>query len=157
MLRKLSVRGLTVSLVPAMHVVLAILKYLWASPNTALGLSFGALGLLTGGSVNRFGPVLEFHGGVVTWYMKLIRKAGMTLGYVVVGPDEYSLAAARAHELVHVEQYGRWGPFFLPAYAISSIVQKLKGNNPYLDNFLEVEAYARAPIGPIRKPDEEQV
>lgn len=138
-----------------MRGILAILRYCWALPNTLLGLAFGLLGLLTGGSVNRFGVVLEFHGGIVTWYMKLIRKLGMTLGYVIVGRDEPALARAREHEMVHVEQYGRWGPFFLPAYAISSLVQKLKGRNPYRDNFLEVEAYARAPIAALEM-DEEQ-
>ncbi|MFK7822225.1 MAG: hypothetical protein AB8G99_26250 [Planctomycetaceae bacterium] len=132
-----------------MRLIVSILQYIWALPNTSIGLVMGGVGLATGGRVQRHGVVLEFHGGFVTLFMRIIRKAGMTLGYVILGPDTESLNIARAHELVHVEQYGRWGPLFLPAYVLSSLVQWLKGKRPYRDNFLEVEAYAREPINPI--------
>jgi hypothetical protein len=43
---------------------------------------------------------------------------------------------------VHVRQYERWGPFFIPAYLLCSVWLMLRGYNAYLDNPFEVEAYA---------------
>ena len=45
----------------------------------------------------------------------------MTLGHVVLGRSAAALAETRAHERVHVTQCERWGPFFVPAYAASSL------------------------------------
>ena len=92
----------------------------WASPASLLGLTAGLLGLVTGGGVQRSGPILEFWGGLVTWLLRhapLVKGAlAMTLGHVVLGQSRADLARCRAHELVHVRQYQRWGPLFLPAY-----------------------------------------
>ncbi|MDO8964417.1 MAG: hypothetical protein Q7W30_08015 [Coriobacteriia bacterium] len=52
------------------------------------------------------------------------------------------------HEHVHVRQYERWGPFFLPAYAISSLVQLARGGDPYRDNRFERQAYAESVTDP---------
>jgi hypothetical protein len=41
---------------------------------------------------------------------------------------------------VHVRQYERWGPLFVPAYLVSSLVLWLRGRDPYWDNPFEVEA-----------------
>jgi hypothetical protein len=43
---------------------------------------------------------------------------------------------------VHVRQYERWGPAFLPAYLLSSLLQLLRGRNPYRENHFERQAYA---------------
>jgi hypothetical protein len=51
----------------------------------------------------------------------------------------------RTHELVHVRQYERWGPLFVPAYLASSAIIWLRGGDPYRDNPFEREAYAVAP------------
>ena len=63
--------------------------------------------------------MLECHGGAVTWLLRktpLIRgAAALTLGHVVLGLDPQALDETREHELVHVAQYERWGPAFLPA------------------------------------------
>ena len=67
----------------------------------------------------------------------------MTLGHVILGIDGATLDSARLHEQVHVRQYERWGPLFLPAYFASSLVQLLRGRRPYLDNHFEREAYAK--------------
>ena len=145
-----------------MRVIIGILKYIWALPTTTIGLTMGLFGLLSGGSAKRHGCVFEFHGGFVGWFLSDVPRIlfgqsaiiAMTFGYTILGRTQTDLNRARAHELVHVEQNGRWGPFFIPVYAFSSIVQRLKGNNPYRDNFLEVEAYSRAPIGPTMDNDE---
>ena len=51
------------------------------------------------------------------------------------------LDRTRAHELVHVRQYERWGPLFVPAYLLSSAYFLIRGCDPYLDNPFEREAY----------------
>ncbi len=132
-----------------MQFILGILKYLWALPNTIIGMVIGVLSLLTGGSAIRTGAVFEFHDGFATWFLKNVTKSGilaMTLGYTILGKDRIALDDARDHEMIHVAQYGRWGPFFLPAYLISSIAQQIKGRDAYRDNMFEREAYANSVI-----------
>ena len=59
--------------------------------------------------------------------------------------DRSTLAQLRRHEHVHVRQYERWGPLFIPAYLLSSLVQLLRGRNPYRENHFERQAFALAP------------
>lgn len=128
--------------------VLTPLVILWASPATLLGLGAGLCGLASGGRVQRRGRVLEFHGGMVTWLLRRAPLVGgaaaMTLGHVVLGQNAGDLDYAREHELVHVRQYERWGPFFIPAYLFCSLVLWLRGGNAYLDNPFEREAYGKS-------------
>jgi hypothetical protein len=92
--------------------------------------------------------VVEVHGGIIT---RLLRHglpwvgggAAMTLGHVVWGRDETCLEASRAHEHVHVAQYERWGPLFIPLYLSASLVAWLRGRDPYFDNPFEHEAFER--------------
>lgn len=70
---------------------------------------------------------------------------------MVLGRDPSCLERCRRHERVHVRQYARWGPFFLPAYLLSSFWQWLRGRDPYRDNAFERQAYAAAPIGPAER------
>jgi hypothetical protein len=65
----------------------------------------------------------------------------MTLGHVILGRDTAALAATREHERVHVRQYERWGPLFIPAYLGCSLYLWLRRRDPYYDNPFEVEAY----------------
>ncbi len=120
-----------------------LLCWLWASPASLVGLVAGMVGLCTGGSIQRVGPTLEFWGGAVSGLMqsRLVRARGMTLGHVILGVSQPALESVRLHEWVHVRQYERWGPLFLPAYLISSAVLWLAGRNPYWENPFEVEAY----------------
>lgn len=64
----------------------------------------------------------------------------MTLGHVVIGRDAMALEGTRAHERVHVRQYERWGPFFVPAYFLAGAWALLRGGHPYFDNRFEREA-----------------
>lgn len=134
------------------HVVkrsLLILRYLWPSPYTALGLLLGALGLLLGGHWRRHLGVMEFFGGrlgaVLARLPQPLAFSAMTLGHVILALDRSALAQLRRHEHIHVRQYERWGPFFLPAYFLSSFLQLLRGRNPYRENHFERQAYALAP------------
>jgi hypothetical protein len=125
------------------------LVYAWTLPTTALGLLFLPLALLsrTGGARVVDG-VLELHGGAVTFFLKhctLLRggASAMTLGHVVLARDEQSLDLTRDHERVHVRQCERWGPLFIPAYLVASLLVLLRGGRPYEDNPFEREAYGR--------------
>jgi hypothetical protein len=123
------------------------LAWIWASPATALGLAIGALGLITGGRMQRRCGVIEFHGGAVTKLLEQFpgEPIAMTLGHVVLGRISAALDICRTHELVHVRQYERWGPFLIPAYFACSAYIWFHGGDPYRDNPFEQEAYAIAP------------
>jgi len=107
------------------------------------------LGILTGGRIARVGRFVECSGGAVTWLLNhtpLIRgAAALTLGHVVLGLDAAALQATRDHERIHVAQYERWGPFFLPAYGLCALTLWVAGRHPYWDNPFEREAYRDAP------------
>lgn len=65
----------------------------------------------------------------------------MTLGHTILGQSSTGLEFVRDHEQVHVRQYERWGPAFLPAYLISSFYLWMRGRDMYRQNPFEVEAY----------------
>lgn len=125
-----------------------MILYVWTLPNSLLGLIAGSLGLLTGGDYQVERGCLEFYGGFVKWFlMKLGPNGGviaMTLGHTILGQDQDGLALARDHEQVHVGQYERWGPFFLPAYLGCSAWLWLRRKDCYRDNPFEVHAYSIA-------------
>ncbi len=137
-----------------------LLLVLWASPNSFIGLMVGGVGLLSGGRVRYRDGCLEFWGGGVAWILKKfpVRPVAMALGHVILGLDTLVLNRAGYHERVHVRQYERWGPFFLPAYGLCSLWMWRKGLNAYLDNPFEVEAYAadsrrRKTLGGSQSPE----
>jgi hypothetical protein len=123
-----------------------IVSYAWASPNTLLGMIAGAAMLGLGARVRRVQGCVEFSGGFVGSFIASPATAcpyrAMTLGHVILGTDANSLDCAREHEQIHVRQYERWGPFFLPAYLASSVWQLLRGRRCYRDNYFEREAFS---------------
>ena len=131
-----------------------LLRYLWASPNTALGLLLVPVAWLSGGTVRRVQGVVEVQGRAVAWLLQhgvplAGGAAALTLGHVVLGRDVGTLDRCRAHEHVHVRQYERWGPLFIPAYLGASLLAAARGRHPYFDNAFEREAFAteRRPSG----------
>lgn len=120
-----------------------ILGFLWASPCTAVGLMFGAGILLCGGSAQIIGGVLEV-ALRPTPYISRLPFSAITFGHVILGTDPQVLSRVRAHELIHVQQYERWGVFFFLAYPASSLVQLLRGKDPYWHNHFEVQARERS-------------
>jgi hypothetical protein len=121
--------------------------YAWASPNTAIGVVLGLLALIFGARFQSRQGVLEFSGGrlgalfAAPWLACPFRA--VTLGHVILATDAETLDCAREHEQVHVRQYERWGPFFLPAYLASSVWQLLCGRRCYRDNYFERQAFDR--------------
>jgi len=120
-----------------------MLRYLWASPWTLVGLAIGGLGMLTGGAAQRGPGIIEFHGGAVRWLLERLpgKPYAMTMGHAVWGANREALEHCRCHELVHVRQYERWGILFIPAYLACWLVLTLRGKNGYWDNPFEREAY----------------
>jgi hypothetical protein len=122
--------------------------YLWASPSTLLGLLFAPEALWSG-EVRIVDGVVEIHGRMVRFFLAhctFLRggASAMTLGHVVIGRDRNLLERTRQHERVHVRQYERWGPLFIPAYLTLSLFMRLRGLRAYEDNPFEREAFGEA-------------
>ena len=130
-----------------MRTILLILKVLWASPYTLIGLAVGLLGLISGGRVQVRRGVVEFHGGLVRWLLAHGPRGplamAITFGHTVLGQSEAALDLCRTHEQVHVRQYELWGPVFGPAYVLCSLGLWLCGRDGYRDNPFERQARRR--------------
>jgi hypothetical protein len=122
-----------------------VLRYLWASPNTLVGLLLASAALLPGSGMQIVGGVLEVHGPLVAAILRRCiplrgGASAITLGHVVLGCDRLTLDATRRHERVHVRQCERWGPAFIPAYLVAGLWALLKGTGAYRGNYFEREA-----------------
>ncbi|MGE0460484.1 MAG: hypothetical protein AB7Q16_03870 [Vicinamibacterales bacterium] len=131
-----------------------MVRYLWASPPTLVGLALVATALRRG-RVRVVGGVIEASSPLVRWaltHLVPLRGGAMaiTLGHVVLGRDAQALARTRAHERVHVRQYERWGPLFVPAYVAASAWAAMRGGHFYYDNVFEREAMAAESRTPLR-------
>jgi hypothetical protein len=122
-----------------------VFAYLWAAPWTLFGIGWGVLGLFTGGRVQVVEGVVEFHSGLPAWLLRRAPLVGgaaaITFGHTVLARTLDDLDASRSHERVHVRQYERWGPFFIPAYLLCSLWLSIRCKSPYWDNPFEKEAY----------------
>jgi len=131
-----------------MQRLLTTAAIVWAAPWTLFGLLIGGVGLAGGGHVQRTGRVVEFWGGWVSAYLKIFPLVSgaraVTFGHVVLARSRPDLDLSRSHELVHVRQYERWGPLFVPAYALIWILLWLRGRNPYQDHPFERQAFEEA-------------
>ena len=118
-----------------------LVSYLWAFPVTVVGLLLALGAAATGGGLCLCGGVVEAYGGVVG---RLLLGGGfhrggaaMALGHVILARDADCLVRSRAHELAHVRQFERWGPFLLPVYWLVSAWLWCRGYDPYLDHPFE--------------------
>ncbi len=129
-----------------LHTVARFLAYMWALPNTVMGAVAAVCVLVFGGHLRFIEGAAEVYGGsvarLVTRNRRTSRFSAMTLGHVILGVSGAELDRVRAHEHVHVRQYERWGPFFLPAYGVSSLWQLSRGREGYRANGFERQAYA---------------
>ena len=128
--------------------MLAALRYAWAAPATLAGLLAALPAFAAGARARVIDGVIEVTGGrverLVAALPRRCRFCAITFGHLVVCTDECTAAAVRAHEHVHVRQYERLGTLFFPLYVGSSVVQLLRGRDPYFDNRFEREARALA-------------
>lgn len=74
------------------------------------------------------------------------RFRAITLGRVVLCVDRID-EELWDHELVHVDQWERWGPLLAVAYPLASLAMLLRGRRAYRDNPFEVAARR----GPARR------
>lgn len=118
-----------------------LICYGWASPCSLIGLLLLLAGFLSGASVRVANGTLEVAGGrIAAWIARLprcLQFSAITFGHVILADNHASLTAHRCHELVHVRQYEQLGPLFLPLYCGSSLIQLLRGRDPYHDNRFE--------------------
>lgn len=110
------------------------LRLAWAAPWTAIGLALAP-----------FFRTRRIDRGVIVcegaaWPRRIgWRYRAITLGHVILCVDRVD-DALLAHELVHVRQYERWGPFFIPAYVMASGWARVRGGRAYADNPFELAA-----------------
>jgi hypothetical protein len=115
------------------------LRYLWAAPWSVVGLVLS----LFFRSKRVIKGVLLAEGA--SWPRRLgWHYRAITLGHVILCVDEAD-EGLLDHELVHVRQYEKWGPFFIPAYLIGSAQAKLGGRRAYADNPFEIAARSIEP------------
>lgn len=126
-----------------------VLRVAWAAPGSLIGV------LLSPSFEKRF-----FTRGVLlcegaSWPRRLgWPYRAITFGHVVLCVDELDPPTLE-HELVHVRQFERWGPAFVPAYLGASLWARLRGGHAYRDNPFEQEARvgdrAPAPALPLQE------
>lgn len=68
-----------------------------------------------------------------------LRPYAQTLGRIIVAREPMPVGTIR-HELEHVRQWSRLGPFFLVAYGLESLRVMLLGGHRYHDNRFELAA-----------------
>jgi hypothetical protein len=127
-----------------------LIRYVWALPNTLIGLLFVPIAVFQGSGLQIVGGVLEIHGPLIALILhRCIPIPGgasaITFGHVVLGCDRMTLDATRSHERVHVRQCERWGPAFIPAYLIAGLWAHLNGSGAYRGNYFERQARSHGP------------
>jgi hypothetical protein len=117
---------------------------LWASPISLLALLIALPALLSRCTIFWNGRALELSGRAVTSVLCALsfNRAidAMTLGHVILARDCACAERWRAHELVHVGQFERWGALMPVAYAAASLIAWWRGGDAYWDNAFEVDA-----------------
>ncbi len=125
-----------------------VVKFLWASPCSAIGIVLAGIALALGGRAKWSAGALE-----VTYRHSLascgnlagrLPFRGIVFGHVILAVTGEELRTIGPHERVHVEQYERWGPLFFLAYGASSLWQLINGRSAYWHNYFEVQARERS-------------
>ena len=121
-------------------------RTLWTLPTTAVGLVIGAVCTPLGARWQFVDGVWECYGDGVAWLLEhaVPLEGGaiaITLGDVVLGRTQAALNVTRRHERVHVRQAHRWGPLFIPAYLLASVLAWLRRRGAYRGNAFEREAF----------------
>lgn len=95
------------------------LGYVWAAPNTLIGL-LGAATVRARPRTWRGVLLLEEARGGLARFLSWRGFAAITLGHVII-VNRRASDHLLAHELTHVRQHERWGPAFYPAYLLVSL------------------------------------
>ena len=128
--------------------ILSVARCAWASPATLVGLLLSLLAFAVGAKGRMVEGAYEIAGGRIARGLLMLprccRFGAIPFGHVIIGVDHAALARCRLHEHVHVRQYERWGVLFFPLYLSSSLLQIVRGRDPYLNNSFEREAFERS-------------
>ena len=118
---------------------------IWASPCSLLGLMlcltarpFGARMRWADGA---WECCLPCDGLAAKWLEGRQPFVAITLGHVIFALRAQDLANWHAHERVHVRQFEAWGPLMLLAYPAASAWAWLRGQDAYVGNCFERQAY----------------
>lgn len=126
----------------------SLVRYAWASPASAVGLLLLLVARVAGATVATLDGTIEVGGGRIALLIARLphcmRFNAITFGHVILGIDHEVLAQCRMHERVHVRQYERWGILFFPLYLGSSLLEFLRGRDPYWNNYFERQACEEA-------------
>lgn len=126
------------------HRFISVLRHVWAFPYTLLGLSIYWFPFLGTRNIIRYRGTIGVVGPGVEWILRLAPipggAAALTLGHTILATSEETYFATWEHEWIHVQQYERWGPLFVPAYLVAGLWQRMRGGDAYWDNPFEVEA-----------------
>lgn len=119
-------------------------RYFWPLPYTLLGLLVflapirGSRSLLIHrGTIGVIGPAVE---RLLVRAPVLGGASAMTFGHAILARDRETFFSTWNHERVHVDQYQRWGLFFIPMYLGLGLWLKLTKRDPYWDNPFEIQA-----------------
>jgi Domain of unknown function (DUF4157) len=96
-----------------------VCRYVWAAPNTAVGL-LGAATVRGRWSLREGVLLVEHARGGLAAALGWRGFTAITLGHVVIVRGRAG-EGLLAHELAHVRQAERWGPAYFPAYLLASI------------------------------------
>jgi hypothetical protein len=133
--------------------ILIVSCLLWAAPCSALGLVIGVAMFFAGGRMRWVDGALECclagDSALAKWLQHHQPFAAITLGHVIVALHAGHLQRLHAHERVHVKQFERWGALMLLAYPAASVWAWLRGEDPYLANCFEREAYMAEAISEV--------
>lgn len=128
-------------------IVVNMAGWIWPLPWTLLGLAIGVICRIGGGRVSLYRGTIVCYGTWLEWLLRRVPipggAAAITLGQVILARTESAMLKSHDHELVHVRQYQRWGPFFVPAYFLVSLWLCWRGRDFYRENPFEKEAFQK--------------
>lgn len=113
----------------------------WPLPWTLAGLVLAIAARVLGARAAWRDGALEVCGGWLGRQAARSPWAALTLGHVILATTADEARRLAAHERVHVGQYERWGPLFVPAYLLAGAWQWVRGRDPYVDNPFERAAH----------------
>jgi hypothetical protein len=126
------------------HRLSLVFRHGWACPYTLLGLGVYWVPFLGTRNIIRYRGTIGVVGPGVERILRLVPipggAAALTLGHAILATSEDTFLSTWEHEWVHVQQYERWGPAFVPAYLVAGLWQRMRGRDAYWDNPFEVEA-----------------
>jgi hypothetical protein len=106
--------------------LLRVLAYVWTSPNTVLGFTFGLFSFQRP-RLDEGVFFFDRHRRGFVSLLAVFKRAAITYGHVVLSnrPVQGPLLV---HELHHVRQYERLGPLYLPLYVLIWIFTGYQGH-----------------------------